>query len=68
MAKDLQEVRKRGNEVTEGARVGSEAATRGLELAESRNEAWAYRLERKLAKKRRKKWEERKSGALARGK
>ena len=48
----------RGKEVTDGARVASEAAMRGLELAESRNEAWAYRLEAKLANKRRQVWGE----------
>ena len=60
--KTWQRIHKRGVEFTERARVFSEAATRGLELAELRNETWAYRLERKLAKKRRRVWGERKSG------
>ena len=60
--KAWQRIYKRGVEVKEGARVASEAAARGLELAESRDEAWAYRLERKLAKKRRKVWGGRKGG------
>ena len=64
--KAWQRIYKRGMEVTEGARVASETATRGLELAELRNEAWAYRPERKLAKKGRMVWGERKSGRRVR--
>ena len=52
----------RARECARGVRVASEAAARGLELAESRDEAWAYKLERRLAKKRRKKWGERNGG------
>ena len=44
--KAWQMIYKRGMEVTEGARVASKAAARGLELAESWDEAWAYRLEK----------------------
>ena len=52
----------RARECARGVRVASEAAARGLELAESRDEAWAYKLERRLAKKRRKTLGERTGG------